>query len=866
MALRRTLGSQPNVAGAGRTYGEPVVGRRVGRYRIVAPLGSGGMASVWKAEDALLSRTVAVKILDESLSRDEIPRRRFLREARTGATLDHPSIAAVYDVGESDGIVFFTLAYVDGHTLSAHAARGPLEIREVVRIGVAAGEALAYAHAQGVLHRDVTGRNVMIAREGRVFVLDFGLALARDQSRLTPKDTAIGTVAYVAPEVALLQPADVRSEVYSLGVVLYEIATGTLPFSGEYLDGVLYTVLHGSLEPPGRRRADMPAALERIILRAMDRNPALRYQSISDMVAELRALDRAPDPGGINEPVEPVIRSFESEPASGSSELPSPLYLAVLPFDAADASENPSEERTSITLGLAEAVAVALGQVESVHIIPPGACRSAPGGDLGRLARHLGANLLLNASVRLSSADMRISYSLHHPSRGVQIAAGTIEGARAELFLLEDRLITEILEHLKLQPEVRRQIQRLRPDPAARERYLQALGYLQRYDHEVSIDGAIRLLEDLVTREPENASYHAGLGRAYLQKYRLTEEGNWHTKAAASCQRALALAADSADVLISLGELHFVAGNHDKAIEEFEAAIAKRPESAGAYSDLGRALEASGRRDEAERACRQAIALQPDYWAHYNRLGLVLFNQGRYAEAADTWKRVTELSPDNAMGHWNLAGALFRLDRLEESVEMYRRSIQIEPTSRTYRSLGTALYWMGRYDQALEALRICVALAPRDPDMWGTLANAYRWTPGYESQAPEALDRAIALMRRRFERTAGSAKEWADLASLYANRGLNREAAEAIEHAARLPSFDLNCMAIAGSVFHSLGRRDDALRWIGQAIDLGYGVVRLKRDPVLKDLQDDPEFKRILARARQAPAGTTPSRLGNGGG
>jgi tetratricopeptide (TPR) repeat protein len=458
---------------------------------------------------------------------------------------------------------------------------------------------------------------------------------------------------------------------------------------------------------------------------------------------------------------------------------------------------------------------------------------------------------------------MRISISLYHPHRGLQIAARTIEGPRAELFLLENQVLTSVREFLGLGG---RPGGRPRPDPAARERYLQALGYLQRYDHQASVDGAVRLLEGLTAGDPENASYHAALGRAYLERYRLTSEGVWESRAAESCQRAMALAPESPDVLISLGELHLLAGRREQAIREFQAVLRTRPESAAAYNDLARAFEAMGRRPEAEQACRQAIALQPEYWAHYNRLGLIFFNGGRYGESAEAWQLALRLSPDNAMVCRNLAGALFRQDRLEESADMYRRSIQIEPTSGAFSYLGAALYWLGRRDEAIDALRTSVAMAPRDWSGWGTLGNAYRWTPGHESLAAEALDRAIALMRQRLERTPGSAKEWANFASVLANRGLDGEAATAIERAIALPDFDLNCMAIAGSVCHVLGRREEALRWLRQAVGLGYGTSRLQYNPALEGLRNDPEFKRILAGARSTPAGATPGTPGNNGG
>lgn len=823
------------------------------------------MASVWKAEDTLLGRPVALKLLDEMLARDPQARRRFLREARNGAALDHPSIVRVYDVGESDGAVYFTLACIEGRTLSAHAARGPLEVSEVARIGIAAGEALAHAHARGMLHRDVTGRNIMITDGGDVVVLDFGLALALDQSRLTPRETALGTVGYMAPEVALLKPADERSDVYGLGVVLYELVTGTLPLLADRREAAYYISLNTAPEPPSRRRPDLPAELERIVLRAMAWDAGRRHPTMRDLVADLRGFLSARAPAHDPDGAAARAPAFESAPTDAMGTLPSPLFLAVLPFVAAEADGASSDEGGRIALGLSDALAVALGRLEGIHVIPPAAVAGQPADDLRRLARHLGANLLVRGSIRIAGGNLRVSYVLHHPYRGVQIAARTLEGTRGGLFLVEDELVADVLRHLGGAGVGGVPARRLPPDPAARERFLQALGDLQRFDHEASVDGAIRTLEDLAEGDPDQASYHATLGRAYLAKYRATVDGAWENRAASACHRALSLAPGSPDVLESLGELHLAAGRYPEAIAGFEAVLAVRPDGAGAHRNLARALRAAGRWVEAERSCRRALALQPDYWAHHNELGLILFHQGRFPEAAEAWRQVTRLSPDNAMGYWNLAGALFRQDRLGESVDMYRRSIEIRPTSRAYSSMGTALYWLGRHEEALEALRTCVALGPRDPLAWGTLGSACRWTPGFEDRAPEALDRAIALMREQLERDPGRAEDWANLASWLANRGLEQEAARAIERAIALPSFDVNGMAIAGGVCHVLGRKEEALRWFRKAVALGYGVTRLERNPALEGLREDPEFRSILAGAHPTSGDGGPRLPPNGG-
>ena len=270
-----------------------MIGETVGRFRIVAKLGEGGMGSVWKAEDPLLGRAVAIKFLPESLARDEESRRRFLREARAASALEHPGIATIYDAGETDGRLYIAMQLIDGETVSdcvraAFANGGALPLAVAVRIVTRAAEALGYAHERGVVHRDITGRNIMIARDGRVFVVDFGLALPEGHTRITrTADSTRGTVGYLAPEVIQGEPADSRSDLYSLAVVLFELITGHVPFEAARNETVLSMAVNESPHPPSAWRSGVPWPLDVLILKALAKNANERHQTASDLTREL---------------------------------------------------------------------------------------------------------------------------------------------------------------------------------------------------------------------------------------------------------------------------------------------------------------------------------------------------------------------------------------------------------------------------------------------------------------------------------------------------------------------------------------------------------------------------------------------------
>jgi serine/threonine protein kinase/tetratricopeptide (TPR) repeat protein len=830
-----------------------MIGRTVGRFRITAELGRGGMATVWEAEDTLLGRHVALKILSEELSRSPEARVRFVHEARSMSVLDHPGVPTVFDYGESGGLVFIAMTLIGGETLAVQARRCPMSIQEAVRIVRSAAHILSYAHSRPVIHRDVTGRNIMVARDGRVFVLDFGLALAAGDTRITSRNTLIGTIPYLAPEILNRQPADVRTDIYSLGIVLYEALTGRFPFTDDRSEVAISAALNSPPIPPRALRPDIPAALQGIVLKAIARRPEDRFESAEELAAALAVAVPALGDGA-ETPARTTAPEMGPEPVSGVPTMPivrrgsEAMYLAVLPFTDASAAKSESPDRELVANGLADSLSAALARLPGLGVIPPASARERGGdGDLQTIARRLGANAVLRGSVRRSGARLRVTWTLHDPWRGAEIAADTIEGIDASLFDLEDRLAASVRHALGREDARGPTPARTAPrDPAARERYLQALGYLQRRDNEAALDGAVALLERLLESEGESAQLLATLGRAWLEKYRVSWNRVWEARAATACQRALELDPDAPEVLVTLGEVHFSAGRYEDAVRDFGRAIEHSTEIVEAHLGLARALEATGSFERAEESCRRAIASRPDDWRCYNQLGLLYFNRGRYADAVGPYRRAAELAPGNARGHSALGTALYHLDRMDEAQAAFRRSIEIQPTPRALTNLGTVLFFMQRYEESADAFERAAALSPFDPHLWGNLGSACRWIPGRTDRATEALERAIALMNEGLERNPRDAQGWAWLSAWLANLRRDAEAIAAVEKALGLAPDDVHCMATAGSVYNLLGDRELSIKWFREAVHRGYGVERLRRDPELAPLREDPDFIRVL--------------------
>jgi len=827
-----------------------MIGRTIGRYHVLEKLGQGGMGSVWKCRDTVLDRTVALKLLPDSHTADADARRRFLREARAASRLDHPGVARVYDASEIEGRMYIAIECVDGETVSELLTRGPLLPLDALRIAHAAADALAHAHERGVLHRDVSSRNIMVARDGRVVLVDFGLALRDGTSRLTSSGAALGTIAYLAPELILGRRCNAQSDVYGLGVVFYEMLTGTLPFRGERPEALLYATVNEPFERPSARRQGLPSGVDEIAARALAREPAERFAGAAAFAKALRALDESVVERIPPAPPRPAHSGAAPQRTPGATPLTwgdgesTPCYLAVVPFTDPGAGED--DERQLFSLGVTESVSAQLGRHPGVLVVPVPPESAMAASDMRRLAHAHGADLILRGTVLRSGERLRLTWSLLDPALGVQIAGDSLDGTAADLFDLHDRIVTGVLAALGsggLAVATGPAAARAGVDAiAAQERYLQALGHLQRFDDEAQVDAAIESLSALRDEDNDSAAVEAALGRAYLYKHQITRAREWVGRAEQACRRALEIDPRSPDVLLSLGRLQRISGQAPEAVKTLKSALKLRPDHPETLAELAKSLIDSGKPSLAEQTYYRALALRPGYWGVYNNLGAFYFNHGRYDRAVSMWQRVVELTPDNLRGHLNLGGAFFRMGRFEDAIAEFHRSIEIRPDASAFSNLGTVHYFLGRPQEAAAMLEKAVALRPADPRLWGNLGDAYRWSPDQGERAGAAFERAIELMHGQLQLNPNNAESLGWLAEWMAKRGNSTEAIRTVRRALKLAPHDVNTMARAINVFHLAKDRAEALKWLAAALRLGYGLEEFERDPELASLRSDPGY------------------------
>ena len=865
-------------------------GSKLGIYTVLDLLGSGGMGKVYRAHDTRLGREVAIKGLPEEFSRDPTRLARFEREARMLAALNHPGVAAIYGLEEADGTQFIVMELVPGETLSERISNGPVPLVDALRISRQIAEALEAAHERGIIHRDLKPANIKVTPEGRVKVLDLGLAKVFDtresgsnsDASLSPTlvlegtqpGVILGTAEFMSPEQARGKAVDKRTDIWAFGCVVYELLSGQRAFTGETVSDVLAAIL--TTDPDwDALPADTPLRIRDLLGRCMQKDPNRRLRDVGDARIEfeeaLTELGKPPSrplaapasstrtsrgkralliavPALLALAVAwALLRSREEKapppPGAGSNSL------AVLPFR--NLSSQPGGQ--VIGEGLVEIVSARLASMPGLQVVTPTAVVAAADREpeFSRLAKTLGANLILHGTFQRERDRIRITYAVVNTVTRQSVATGTLDGTASDLFLLQDRLAENVSQALKLPRRAPRT-----PRPAglegagAQERYVQAIGHLQRYDRSSSVDEAARLLEVLARENPSSAIVHAALGRAYLARFNLTRDAKWLGPAAAAGERARQLDPGSPEVSSTLGELYLRTGKAADAVTAFGGALAVQPNNFDATLGLARAYDAAGDAGRSEQTYQRAIGLQPAYFGGYSKMAGFYFNRGRWNDAAKAFQKVTQLTPDNARAFANLGACYFQLGQFASALEAFQKSVSLEPTDLAWSNIGTVQYYLGRYSESAAAFEKALALLPTHFENWANRGDSLRLIPGREAEATQAYEKGIELARQELATNPDDLQIRSYLALCLAKTG---KAAEARENLRRsllkgpdLPELLFN----AAVVTNRIGTPADAVAYLARAVRAGFNPAIIRNEPELANLRNRDDFEAVV---RQRP-------------
>jgi non-specific serine/threonine protein kinase len=721
-----------------------MIGKTVGHYRVVESLGSGGMGVVYRAEDTMLGRHVALKFLPPEAAADQTALDRFLREARAAAALNHPHICTIHEVENLEGQPVIVMEYLEGESLRSRIERGALPADELLTIAIQISDGLQAAHAKGVTHRDIKPANIFLGASGQAKILDFGLAKLAPQRRhaaavaggasgmvtvdsegLTSPGSAIGTIAYMSPEQARGEELDPRTDLYSLGAVLYEMATGQVPFSGSTSAVIFDGILHGAPRPPLQVNPKLPVELEHIISKALEKERDLRYQSASELKSDLKRLKRDLD-SNARQPAAKAgaLESGVTSPARAEKSV------AVLYFENLSGTKEDEYFRD----GMTEDIITELSKIAQLKLFPRSevlAFRDKPI-TAPHVGQQLNASYVLEGSLRRAGNRVRITAQLVETGTRHSVWAERYDRQLEDLFAIQDEIARSIAQALRitLSPHEEKTIARKPTDNAqAYDFYLRGRSYTRRFE----LDFALHMMEQAIKLDPKFALAYVGMAWicGVIIEFR-DKDPKWLAKGVAACEKALTLEPQLPEALAARARLYFAEGKHEDAVRYARTAIALRPDCDGAYDALGRALFSSDRYAEAAEIADKAIEANGDdynlYIPYYNALQRMGQTERAHTVAmrhSTVLERQLELNPDDVRARILLAARYAELQRGEEAVQHLQIAAALRPNDTNVLYNAACTYGLlQRKREALDTLKQALAAgfgnidwAARDPDL-----------------------------------------------------------------------------------------------------------------------------------------------------
>jgi serine/threonine-protein kinase len=854
--------------------------RMVSHYKIIESLGGGAMGKVFKAEDTLLHRLVALKFLPADLTEDEEASRRFMREARATSSLDHPNICTIHEIAQAeDGSWYIAMAWYEGQTLKKILDKGPLPPDKALDLARQMALGLSMAHDQDIVHRDIKPANIIITDRDELKILDFGLARLLGKARLTRTGTVMGTAAYMSPEQARGEDVGTSSDIWSLGVVLYEMLSGRVPFEGESDVAMIYSVLN--IDPPALPEPVCrdSAVCTGIVHNCLARDPRDRYPSARIMAEDIeRAMggsrttyDSKPSRSSVFAPpirspwrrLLPVVfvlallvaLAFPQSRRFLRSVVPfaagpEQTGVAVIPFTFTGDGDD-ADEASAFGRGLGTMINDRLSRLEQYSgrfwVVPTTEIMRRDIADSARAVTCPGVELIITGEGNLSDGIITLQMTVYDrrdhsgTSRKFHDFAGNLKTWRSDLL----SWLTEVIDpDLKGASGIVAGLQ-CTNIPASFLAYQHGFGHLVDASGDPDnphADAALSYLERAVASDSSFACAWTQLGRAVWLKYGITDSVR-----VSEIETYLATAArlDSTSVWPRhfLGNLKASTGDSDDALTEYRLALDLDPLHAPTLARLGLLQNRRGENKGAEATFHRAINARPRYPRAYRNAGVFHYYQAEYENALQNFKTMVDLVPNDPFGHRLMGATYFEKGDYENSEIMFNRSLALEESYGAYSNLGTLYFYDQRYTDSIAMCRKALELQPDEFNIWRTMAASFKFAPGYEDSVRPTYEKAMELLQIELARDPHGLEFKADHAAFCAILG-PRETALAIlaDLETNISILEPRVMFSMASTYEELGDRNRALDWLETAVNKDLSFKKVDHYPTLMNLRSHPRY------------------------
>ncbi len=848
-----------------------MIGKTVKHYEIIGKLGEGGMGVVYKAMDTRLERVTALKFLPPEFALDDVQKKRFIQEARAASSIDHPNIGAIYEIDETeDGNFFIAMAFYDGESLRTIIGRGPLPIDQVLSLSAQIARGLSKAHQHDIIHRDLKPANVLVTSDGFAKIIDFGLAKLVHGMQLTRTQTSLGTIAYMSPEQTRGEPVGPETDLWALGVIMYQMVAGEPPFSGDYEASVMYAIVN---ERPRSLRSflsDVPPDLERIIMRALQKDKRDRYQHAEEMLKDITDLEE-----GLRQPHAPASRSSSlvlplslamqkrsnrwiaagglivlllaaawllTRPLSRESPA-SPIvkYAAVLPF-----ANLGDQENEYYADGLTEDINAGISNLPQVLAIARTSTIKYKGSNASEraIAGELGVRFLLRGQFQASPARLKLRVWLYDDEQGKQIWTESYDMSRDQILGIKEAIIARVARELDIDPAMMKRTRQI-TSPEAYESYLHGSYYrrtLNKDDNALAMSFFSEALRKDSNYLPALVSLAGTEVEQHVQGWDRNEK--LRSDAERLCDRALRIDSAHAEALATLGMIEDCRGRRQDALKLLTRAADTDKNNVAALTTMAKiCLFEINEPVKAVMYLRQLQSIAPLDWLVVFDLGVAYGQIKNYAEAIRAFRRAKDLNPRHEWPPYSLGYAFERIGRTDSAIIYYRDALERNPTNHlTYEALSSILLALNRSADAESIMLAGSKYLPGDHRILYNLGVAYL-LGGKKSLARQTFARGQQLIERQIERNPLAAENYADAGLFHARLGQSAAALADLGKTLSLDSTHEEVLLKVVRIYAVLGQKSPMLKWYRQVkamnpeYDLAYLTTALDFERYRKDAE-----------------------------